>query len=149
MLHRVPKQCVKTEHRVIALVSNNQPYIDVLRDFLADEGYHTVVSTKSQDAYDVICREQPSLILLDMWLEHPQAGKVLLAMLHRAPATKHIPVILCTTDVRFFRERADVLRNQHCDVILLPVALDELLAAMNTLLYVGDRSQTIQATKHG
>jgi DNA-binding response OmpR family regulator len=118
----------------IALVGTNEAYLDVVRDYLAEEGYRIVVGTEVQSAYELICREQPVLVLLDSWLEHPQAGEMLLAMLHLGPATKHIPVIMCTTDVRFFRERAATLRSQRCEVLLLPVALDELQAVINSLL---------------
>jgi hypothetical protein len=76
---------------------------------------------------------------LDTWLEHPQAGEMLVAMLHLTPDVRDIPVLMCTTDVRFLHERAASLRSERCEVLLLPVALDDLQAAIDHLLFLFQR----------
>jgi DNA-binding response OmpR family regulator len=122
------------QHQVIVVVSTNEPYADMLCELLTEEGYQTVVCSEAQYAYDVIYRQQPRLVLLDAWLEHPQAGEMLLAMLHVNPATHEVPVVFCTTDIRFFREQAAMLQNKHCLVLLMPFDVNELLAAINHFL---------------
>ncbi len=117
----------------IAIVSQNQEYLDLIQELLADEGYQTILWTEGKNAYEMICREQPALVLLDLWLEHPNAGEMILRLLQLAPATRGIPVIACTDDVRFFREQADSLRNKHCDILLKPFDLDDLLMKIRAM----------------
>jgi DNA-binding response OmpR family regulator len=118
---------------VIAVISRNQEYADWVCELLADEGYQTIMWMEETTAYDMICREQPTLVLLDAWLEHPHAGEMVLALMHHAAATRNIPAIICTTDVRFIREKADILRDKRCEILPKPFELDDLLTKIRDL----------------
>lgn len=118
----------------IVVVSSDTAYVTMLGKIFADEGYQTSAYSEAQAAYDMVCQQRPALVLLDAWLEHRHGGEMLLAMLHVNPAIHNIPVILCTTDARFFREHAAALQNKHCVLLRMPFDLNELLTTINNLL---------------
>jgi len=78
---------------------------------------------------------QPDLVILDLWLEHPGAGGMVLGLLAVDPTTRHLPVIVCTA----FRQLlpAQVAHFQAEGYVLLekPFDLAVLLAHVRILLH--------------
>lgn len=117
----------------IAVVSRDQAYLDLICQILAEEGYRTLVWTDGKHAYEMICRDRPALVLLDLWLEHRYAGEMVLAMLQLAPDTRNIPVIAATSDVRLFSLVEERLRDTCCEVWLHPFNPYDLLPKIKQL----------------
>lgn len=129
----------------IVVVSTSEEYRIMLAETLADAGYQALLAADSQAAFDLICHEQPRLVLLDLWLEHPQAGEMLVGMLRVVPATRATPVIACTTDPHRMREPGALLQDGRCALLLKPVAIEDLLTTMTGLTQAeGDRSPIVQ-----
>lgn len=114
--------------RSIAIVSSHEDYITVMTELLAYEGYQVVACRTSEEACERIQQTQPALLLLDLWLEHPQAGELVLARLHHDPATQNTPVIICLEDPRYVESIEDVLREKRCAILFKPFDIDVLLA---------------------
>ncbi len=51
-------------------------------------------------------------MILDLWLEHPQAGSMVLDLLMGDPATRYIPVIICSAYRQLLREQEAQLRTR-------------------------------------
>src|SRR4051812_37712197 len=77
--------------------------------------------TKPSDAKSLI------LVILDMQMEQPDSGLVVLELIRLDPTTEHIPVIKCSADQQFLRAKEDQLRAHRCDVLEKPYSLSELL----------------------
>lgn len=119
---------------VIAVVNDDTAFIDLMSDLLKDEGYKTIPHKVGDTAYDMIRDTQPDLVVLDMRLEHPDSGWVTLDLMRLDPRTAHIPVIICSADARFLREKEAHFRAQNCRTIEKPFNLDELLMLVERAL---------------
>lgn len=119
---------------LIVVVDDQQTMRDLLTDVLEDEGYRVTTCRSREQAVDCIQREQPDLVILDLWLETPNDGWDVCADLARNPTTALIPILLCTA--------ADVDRRQPPEELQLasfafldkPFELTDLLDAVETAL---------------
>jgi CheY-like chemotaxis protein len=81
-----------TPHSARVLVADDDPLIrELLREFLADEGYEVTTVATGPQALDVVPTLRPDLILLDMFMPG-LSGRGVLDALRRAGVTA--PVIL-------------------------------------------------------
>lgn len=117
----------------IAIVSTHESYITVMTELLAYEGYQVVACRTSAGACELLQQTQPALVLLDLWLEHPQAGELVLARLHHDPATQDTPVIICVEDQRYVEPIEALLRDKRCAILFKPFDIDVLLAMIAEL----------------
>ena len=109
-------------------VANDDPaFVELIAELLLDAGYPKTVWHIGQGAFHRIRDEQPTLVLLDINLANPGRGWNTLDALRLHPKTRHIPVILCSTDMRLLNEKADLLRELHCQTLEKPFDLETLL----------------------
>ena len=119
---------------LIAVVDDDAPFLDLMDLLLRDEGYRTLLRQAGDGAYDLIQAAQPDLVILDLRLERPDGGLAVLAQLRRDPATRTIPIILCTADTWYLREQGDRLREQGYALVPKPFDLDALLVTVAAAL---------------
>jgi DNA-binding response OmpR family regulator len=105
-----------------------------MREFLADEGYAVEIVRGEQDAYERIRQQRPALAILDVRLEHPEAGWEIATLLRLDPDTATLPLIICSADAQFLKAKADQLRAQRCEILEKPFMLDDLLAKVHAVL---------------
>jgi DNA-binding response OmpR family regulator len=111
------------------LVADDDPtYLDLISALLADEGYQAVRCIVGVAAFDEIRNAEPDLVLLDLHSGQPPSAWHTLDLLRIHPATAKIPVIICSTDARLLKEKAERLRTLHCDTLAKPFDLELLLA---------------------
>jgi DNA-binding response OmpR family regulator len=118
----------------IVVIDDDRVFFALLDSVLTEAGYHPIVWDQARDAHELIRTVQPDLVILDLWLEHPGAGGMVLELLAADPTTRHLPVIVCTA----FRQLlpAQVAHFQAEGYVLLekPSALEVLLAHVRTRL---------------
>lgn len=119
---------------LIAVVHDDPTILLVLRELLADAGYQTRVWEAARGVSAEIDQVQPALVILDIQLEQPEAGWVLLNDLRQNPATAAIPVLVCTADGRFVSQRAAEVRALGAELVPVPFDLDDLLARIEAAL---------------
>ena len=119
---------------VIAVVNDDTAFIDLMSDLLSDEGYETIPHKVGDTAYTMIREAQPDLVVLDIQLEHRDSGWVTLDLVRLDPRTAHIPVIICSADARFLKEKEAHFQAKGCWSIEKPFNLDELLALVEQAL---------------
>jgi DNA-binding response OmpR family regulator len=73
-------------------------------------------------------------VILDIWMETPEAGWQLLELLRLDPATATLPVLVCSADVVFLRAKEAQLLAEGYGVLVKPFGLDALLARVAALL---------------
>jgi CheY-like chemotaxis protein len=125
----------RRQRPLIAVVNDDQVFIDLLRDLLTEEGYDVLTHPSGETAYALIRKKQPNLVILDMRLEHPEGGWMVLDLLRLDPETADLPVIVCSADAHFLRAKAAQLREEGCCVLEKPFRLDKLLALMEEALH--------------
>jgi CheY-like chemotaxis protein len=120
-------------HRIV-IVDDDEGTQLMLADVLHPAGYTTMSWTRGAGAYEHIRRLQPDLVILDLWLEHPQAGSMVLGLLMTDPATQHIPVIICSAYRQFLGYQEAQLQAQGYVLLDKPYRVDTLLTAIQRLL---------------
>lgn len=81
-------------NKVIMLVEDIGILRDFYRDFLEDEGYDVISAGDGREALEILERENPDLLLLDIGLPDVDGREVLALLLERG---KKIKVIVLTS----------------------------------------------------
>ena len=130
--------------RRIVIVDDDERTQAMLADVLHAAGYTTTSWTRGAGAYEHIRSFQPDLVILDLWLEHPQAGSMVLGLLMTDPATQPIPVIICSAYRQFLGYQEAQLQAQGYVLLDKPYRVDTLLTAIARLL-AGDQARAVGA----
>ena len=125
----------------IAVINDERAIVDMLTDFLQDAGYETIECFAGDGSYDLIRREHPALVIIDLQMEHSEAGLHVLQKLRADPATADIPVIICSADGYFLQKKAAMIHALNGEMLEKPFDLDSLLTKINALLKLDQDQQ--------
>jgi CheY-like chemotaxis protein len=114
-------------HPTIFVANDDLTFVELVAELLMDAGYPKAVWHVGQGAFHRIRDEQPTLILLDINMTNPGRGWNTLDALCLHPKTRHIPAILCSTDMRLLDTKADLLRELDCQTLEKPFDIETLL----------------------
>ncbi|MCA1668281.1 MAG: response regulator [Thermomicrobia bacterium] len=112
---------------LIAVVNDDTLFLELMHDLLTQEGYRTAIWKEGDKAYEMIKEHRPVLVILDIRMERPDTGWMVLELMRLDPATAQIPVIICSADTARIREKEAYLREKGCDVLEKPFLLEDLL----------------------
>ena len=124
---------------VIMMVDDEILNIEMTQAFLEDAGYtRFVCTTESENAVELMRREQPDVLLLD--LSMPRVGGMqILAVLHKDEELRHIPVLVLTRNADG-PTKLQALGLGAMDFLAKPVDPSELaLRLRNTLAAASHR----------
>jgi CheY-like chemotaxis protein len=115
-------------------VEDDAATLEVLDMALSAEGYTVQHWAQGAGAYEFIQAQQPDLVILDLWLEHPHAGSQVLALLMGDPTTRHIPLIICSAYREVLGDQEAQLRAHGYLIVDKPYSIIALLTQVRTLL---------------
>jgi DNA-binding response OmpR family regulator len=118
----------------IIVANNDTAFLHLMEDLLSEEGYDVTVVAASDQAYDLIRKDKPALVILDIGMERPGNGWTLLSLLRLDPEMASIPIIVSSVDSKFLKEKDATLRAQRCDILEKPFALEKLLTKVRVAL---------------
>ncbi len=128
----------------IVVVEDDATLQELLATVLTDAGYTVHPWMLGAGAYEFIRLVQPDLVILDLWLEHAQAGSMVLGLLMVDPTLHHLPIIICSA-YRQLLDAQEAHLHAHGYVILdKPYQVEALLAAVHALLG-GDQARVVGA----
>ncbi len=52
--------------RRVMVINSDTAFLNLMNDLLSDEGYHTTTLPVSDQAYELVRREKPDLVFLDV-----------------------------------------------------------------------------------
>jgi CheY-like chemotaxis protein len=119
---------------VIAVVDEDQSFIDIVHTLLSTAGYRVIGWTDTHTAYEYICQYPPEVIILDPTVGSSRVGGALLELLLRDPVTAQIPLILCSRDEAEIIDKDVELNSMYGILLRKPVTPDTMLEAVNTIL---------------
>jgi twitching motility two-component system response regulator PilH len=102
-----------------------------LTDVLTKSGYHVATAADAADAFAKVKQLKPDLVLMDIVMPG-QNGFQATRTLTRDDATKHIPVIICTSKDQE-TDRVWGLRQGARDYVVKPIDVNDLLAKISAL----------------
>lgn len=115
--------------RKILVIENDPDILQIISHLLTDEGYEPILCMTEQGIFDVIHKEKPDAILLDV-VKPTDQGTVLCREIKAAETTKHIPVIVLSTHSQI----EDVKKICADDVIRKPFDIYNLLGVIREQL---------------
>jgi twitching motility two-component system response regulator PilH len=117
--------------RKILIVDDSSTNRHVLFQMLARHGYRCILAETASEAMDKAKAEKPDLILMDVVMPDMD-GFQATRIITRDEATKHIPVILCTSKSQV-TDRLWGLRQGAKNYVVKPVDEKDLLAKITAL----------------
>jgi twitching motility two-component system response regulator PilH len=115
----------------ILIVDDSATDRQFLLEVLSKQGYQCVTAQNGDEAIAKSKTEQPDLILMDIIMPGADGFKATRAIT-RDEATKHIPVIVCTSK-KLETDRVWGIRQGAKDYIVKPVDAKDLLAKIAAL----------------
>ena len=114
--------------RKIMVVEDDQPILDLMDLMVRKLGYEPVLIANGLKALELIRKEPPALILLDIMMV-PINGWEFLDRLRGDMGMREMPVILFTASP-LVDEKAEQLKDPFLSVLIKPVSFGELKAGI-------------------
>jgi CheY-like chemotaxis protein len=118
----------------VAVVNDDRTFVGLVRELLQEQGWETVGLHEGDAAFEVIKRDQPDLVILDIRMERPDTGWRVLNLLILDPATRAIPVIMCSADWSELEQKQAWLKERGVGILPRPFDLDDLYSSVNRAL---------------
>lgn len=119
---------------LIAVVDNDDAFLDLMRDALADAGYRVVVECASGAVIGMLARERPDLLILDLRIEETGSGMALLTALRQREATATLPILVCSADRQFLDGYLPEIHALGAEILAKPFNLDDLYTNVALML---------------
>jgi CheY-like chemotaxis protein len=117
----------------ILVVDDEEHIIMILKDSLEFSGFEVITAFDGQEALEVVARENPELVVLDIGMPKLDGWEVC-RRLKADPKTKGIPVIILTAYAQTSDQRkgmqlgADRFITKPCDLAYLVEEINSLIA---------------------
>jgi CheY-like chemotaxis protein len=121
----------------VTVVNDNPEFLELVEDILEDERYEaTKVDGDRDDALELIRSSRPDLLIIDLRMGREGLHGWDVAQQVRAdPASRDLPILVCSADVVALNEVADELSaTKDVETLVKPFHIDELTAAIDRLL---------------
>jgi len=128
-------------YRTVLLVDDNEDLVHVFRRYLVGTRYRIVHLSRGREALQTIEDATPDIVVLDVMLPDVD-GWELLAKLHQHPATRAIPVVVCSV----VREESLALALGATVYLPKPAQRDQFLDALDRAF---SRAQAAAQTAQG
>ncbi|MDR0724133.1 MAG: response regulator [Endomicrobium sp.] len=115
----------------ILVVDDDVVFLDSLDILFSDHGFTVVKLVNSNDIFDVLEKENPDLILLDVWLPKV-SGFEILKNLKSHSRFSSIPVIMITADVTVHIDKAFSQGADDC--IFKPIYAQDIIKRTSRLI---------------
>ena len=128
----------------ILIVEDNRENIDLLVYFLRPQGYNLITATNGAKGLELVKKERPDIILLDIMLPKMDGFEVC-ERLKKDDSTKYIPIIMITA-LKDLKDKLRALQVGADDFITKPFENVELLARVKSLLRIKEYHDELERT---
>ena len=126
----------KTNHKAkIMVIDDEEDILDMVKLILEEAGFDVLPMLSGHEALQLIYRERPNLILLDIMMPDLD-GLELLKILKIEETTAGIPVVMLTAKVEA-RDKMAALRDKAADYICKPFQPQDLVDRVKAVLGKG------------
>jgi CheY-like chemotaxis protein len=117
----------ETPRKRIMVVNDYPEFLDLMVEFLEEEGYTVITLPKHQGAFDIIKETKPDMVICDLVFGNEIVGFSLLDMLYLDPETRETPLILCTAAIEHVREIVPSLAAKGIRWLEKPFPIEDLI----------------------
>ena len=122
----------------ITVINDDTAFLDLMHDLLEnDENYEVLLCKEWNNAYQFVKQHQPELVILDIRIGGEEHGWTILNLLTLDPATRPIPLIVCSAAIQSLHEHQDLLTRFGVRALPKPFDLDTLLRTVEETLAGG------------
>jgi DNA-binding response OmpR family regulator len=116
------------------LVVDDEPHmVELLKAILGAEGFHVVTANKGEKALELLKKEKPDLLLLDMMMPG-MSGREVAEKIRANPKTKDLKIIFVTV-AQFSESGREVLEKLDvADYITKPFDNSDLVARVKKVI---------------
>lgn len=123
---------VKPVKQTVLIVDDDPEMVEIIDQFLTDEGYATIRAFSGKGCLDILKKQLPDLVLLDVLMQ-PMNGWETLEQIKKDPITKPIPVLMLTGK-RLTSAEAKQYNICIDDYITKPFRHEEIFSAIDNIL---------------
>jgi two-component system alkaline phosphatase synthesis response regulator PhoP len=140
---------IKTENEqektpMVLVVDDNQQNLELLQAYLEDIDCQTIPARDGPEALEIIAKEPPDLILLDVMMPK-MSGFEVCRRIKNDPKTSDIPVIMVTA-LNEFGDIERAIDSGTDDFLSKPVNKLELLTRVKTMLKLKHLNDKLERT---
>ncbi len=117
----------------ILVIDDQEDLLELTQRILLSRGYEVITLTDGEDAINVIKKESPHLVLLDMLMPGKDGAQICQEMKSDS-SIHHIPVILSTGQMFDENEFSQEGLTGADDYLMKPFEIDELLSKIENLI---------------
>ncbi len=121
------------EPPLIVVVDDDREFLKIMVAVLRLHHYRALPHLGEEGAVDLIVSEAPSLVIVDMLMEHTESGRRIIRELQKSSATAQIPTVVCSGENRAGEKVAN-LNVAHYVHLKKPFQPNELLIVIERLL---------------
>ncbi len=129
---------------IVLVVDDNQQNLELLQVYLEDVDCQSIPACDGPEALDIIAKEPPDLILLDVMMPK-MSGFEVCRRIKNDPKTSDIPVIMVTA-LNEFGDIERAIDSGTDDFLSKPVNKLELLKRIKTMLKLKHLSDKLERT---
>jgi CheY-like chemotaxis protein len=119
----------------LAVINDDTMFLELMHDLLeAEEGYEVLICREWDNAYGFVKEQRPDLVSLDIRLGVEEHGWTILNLLTLDPATRPIPVMVCSAAIQSLHEHQGWLNRFGVCALPKPFDLDTLLETVSRIL---------------
>lgn len=128
----------------ILVVDDDRDFIKITRMILESHNYEVISATSGEQGLEVMRREKPDLVLLDIMMSYIMDGLDVRRRMAEDETLRHIPVIMVTslTSTRTHGEMPSHDYIPDSPWLNKPIDPDVLLAQVKAMLETGGTSKT-------
>lgn len=134
----------RSQRRVL-VADNDRTCRLVMAEVLEDAGLIVIPCPVDSATASAVREQTPDAVVLDVGPLSDTLGLHVLDRIKTDPATRAIPVIICSTDAAFVDEYAELFQRHRCQTILKPFDISSLLAAVEAVVPPDERPQHASA----
>jgi len=143
-MSRIQNETQREQYPVVMVVDDNQQNRELLQAYLEDIDCQTVPAGDGPEALDILAKDPPDLILLDVMMPK-MSGFEVCRRVKNDPKTTDIPIIMVTA----LNEFGDIERGIDSgtdDFLSKPVNKLELLTRVKTMLKLKHLTDKLERT---
>jgi CheY-like chemotaxis protein len=129
---------------IVLVVDDNQQNLELLQVYLEDVDCQSIPASDGPEALDIIAKEPPDLILLDVMMPK-MSGFEVCRRIKNDPKTSDIPIIMVTA-LNEFGDIERAIDSGTDDFLSKPVNKLELLTRIKTMLKLKHLSDKLERT---
>jgi two-component system alkaline phosphatase synthesis response regulator PhoP len=129
---------------IVLVVDDNQQNLELLQVYLEDVDCRSISACDGPEALDIIAKEPPDLILLDVMMPK-MSGFEVCRRIKNDPKTSDIPIIMVTA-LNEFGDIERAIDSGTDDFLSKPVNKLELLTRIKTMLKLKHLSDKLERT---